>query len=149
MSELERITARRSELDALDEELGKQLQEVQAEQEELVIGQLVPQRLAEQDRVEAETAVMEAPVQVAGRAVLLVPHRGDSPDETALPGDYRQILSIVRAAGGLVQVRTVGEELGLELEVRGKLEPLRAKLTKPADRGRLHKRPAGKFTARL
>ncbi|MFF3128116.1 hypothetical protein ACFVRD_38830 [Streptomyces sp. NPDC057908] len=151
MSELERITARRSELDALAEELGKQLQEVQAEREELVIAERVLQRLAEQDRVEAETAVVEAPVkvQVAGRAVLLVPHRGDSPDETALPGDYRQILSIVRAAGGLVQVRTVGEELGLEVEVRGKLEPLRAKLTKLADRGWLHKRLDGTFTARL
>ncbi|MER5852719.1 hypothetical protein ABT126_38500 [Streptomyces sp. NPDC002012] len=151
MSELERITARRSELDALAEELGKQLQEVQAEREELVIAERVLQRLAEQDRVEAETAVAEAPVkvQVAGRAVLLVPHRGDSPDETAQPGDYRQILSIVRAAGGLVQVRTVGEELGLEVEVRGKLEPLRAKLTKLADRGWLHKRLDGKFTTRL
>ncbi len=31
MSELERITARRSELDTLTEELGKRLQEVQAE----------------------------------------------------------------------------------------------------------------------
>lgn len=39
MSELERITARRSELDALAEELGKQLQEVQAEREELVIAE--------------------------------------------------------------------------------------------------------------
>jgi hypothetical protein len=78
--------------------------------------------------------------------VLLVPHRGDSPDETALPGDYRRILAIVRTAGGPVQVRAVGEELGLQVEVRGKLEPLRAKL---ADRGWLHKRPDGKFTARL
>ncbi|WP_149826367.1 hypothetical protein [Streptomyces tailanensis] len=37
MQELERITARRSELDALAEELAKQLQEIQAEREELVI----------------------------------------------------------------------------------------------------------------
>ncbi|GAB2806513.1 hypothetical protein GCM10027073_43970 [Streptomyces chlorus] len=37
MRELERITARRSELDALAEELAKQLQEVQAEREELLI----------------------------------------------------------------------------------------------------------------
>ncbi|MET7300661.1 hypothetical protein [Embleya sp. NPDC005575] len=151
MSELERITARRSELDALAEELGKQLQEVQAEREELVIAERVLQRLAEQDRVEAQAAVLEAPVkvQVAGRAALLVPHRGECPDETALPGDYQRILSIVRAAGGPVQVRAVGEELGLEVEVRGKLEPLRAKLVKLADRGWLHKRGDGKFTARL
>lgn len=150
MSELERITARRSELDAPAEELGKRLQEVQAEREELAIAERVLQRLAEQDRAEAEAAVATAPVKarVAGRAVLLIPHRGDSLDETALPGDYRRILAIVRAAGGPVQVRAVGEELGLEVEVRGKLEPLRAKLTKPADRGWLHKRPDGRFTAR-
>ncbi|MER5363544.1 hypothetical protein ABTZ94_37260, partial [Streptomyces sp. NPDC002785] len=36
MSDLERITARRSELEALAEELGKRLQEVEAEREELV-----------------------------------------------------------------------------------------------------------------
>ncbi|MCX4908528.1 hypothetical protein [Streptomyces sp. NBC_00878] len=37
---------------------------------------------------------------------------------------------------------------GLEVTVRGKLEPLRAKMTKLADRGWLHKRPDGRFTAR-
>jgi hypothetical protein len=146
---LERITARRSELDALAEELSKRLEEVQAEREELVIAERALHRLAEQDRGEAEAAAV-APVkaQVAGRAVLLIPHRGDDPDETALPGDYRKILAIVGAADGPVQVRTVGEELGLEVAVRGKLEPLRAKMTKLADRGWLHKRLDGRFTAR-
>ncbi|MCY0933903.1 hypothetical protein [Streptomyces sp. H34-S4] len=150
MSELERITARRSELDALAEELGKRLREVEAEREELVIAERVLHRLAEQDQVVAEAAALVAPVnaQVAGRAVLLVPHRGDEPGETALPGDYRRILQIVRAADGPVQVRAVGEESGLEVVVRGKLEPLRAKMTKLADRGWLHKRPDGRFTAR-
>ena len=52
------------------------------------------------------------------------------PDEAALPGDYRKILAIVRAADGPVQVRWVGEELGLDVAVRGKLEPLRAKMTR-------------------
>ncbi|MEW2490444.1 hypothetical protein [Streptomyces sp. NPDC048411] len=85
---------------------------------------------------------------MAGRAVLLIPHRGETPDESALPADYREILAIVRAAEGPVQVRAVGEELGLQVTVRGKLEPLRAKMTKLADRGWLHKRPDGKFTAR-
>lgn len=149
MSELERITARRGELDALAEELGKRLGEVEAEREELVIAERVLHRLAEQDRAEVEAAARVAPVkaQVAGRAVLLIPRRGDAPDETALPDDYRKILAIVRSADGPVQVRTVGEELGLEVGLRGKLEPLRAKMTKLADRGWLHKRP-GAFTAR-
>jgi hypothetical protein len=150
MGDLERITARRSELDALADELAKQLQEVQAEREELLVAERVLNRLAEQDRAEAETAVVPspAPARVAGRAVLLIPHHGEGLDEAALPGDYRKILAIVRAADGPVQVRAVGEELGLEVAVRGKLEPLRAKMTKLADRGWLHKRPDGRFTAR-
>ncbi|MEU3002286.1 hypothetical protein [Streptomyces sp. NPDC006995] len=138
MSELERITARRSELDALAEELGKRLGEVEAEREELVIAERVLHRLAGQDRAaEVEAAARVAPVkaQVAGRAVLLIPHRGDAPDESGLPDDYRKILAIVRAADGPVQVRAVGEELGLEAGLRGKLQPLRAKMTKLADRG--------------
>ncbi|MFD7378423.1 hypothetical protein ACFY13_52110 [Streptomyces mirabilis] len=78
----------------------------------------------------------------------LIPHRSDTVDEGALPGDCRRILAIVREADGPVQVRAVGERLGLDTAVRGKLEPLRAKMTKLADRGWLHKRPDGRFTAR-
>ncbi|MFJ8187892.1 hypothetical protein [Streptomyces sp. NPDC096105] len=115
MGDLERIIARRSELDALAEELAKRLQEVRAEREELLVAERVLNRLAEADRAEAEAAgvASTAPARVAGRAVLLIPHRGEGLDEAALPGDYRKILAIVRAADGPVQVRTVGEELGL------------------------------------
>jgi len=66
--------------------------------------------------------------------------------ETALPPEYQRILASVRAAGGPVMVRQVGEALGLDTGVRGKLEPLRGKLTKLADRSWLHKRPDGRFT---
>ncbi|MDI5969886.1 hypothetical protein POF50_011155 [Streptomyces sp. SL13] len=72
--------------------------------------------------------------------MLLIPRRGDNVDEAALPGDCRRILAIVRAAGGPVQVPAVVEELGLQVEVREKLEPLRAKLVKLADRGWPHER---------
>ncbi|WP_405558518.1 hypothetical protein OIE52_18445 [Streptomyces canus] len=128
MSDLERITAHRSELDAFAEELAKRLQEVEAEREELGIAERVLRRLVEQDRADTEAAEAAALVkaQVAGRAVLLTPHRGETDDEAALPADYHRIPAIVPAAGGPVQVRTVGEELGLEAGVRGKLEPLRA-----------------------
>ncbi|WP_245790686.1 hypothetical protein [Streptomyces monashensis] len=54
----------------------------------------------------------------------------------------------MRQAAGPVATRQIGEALGLEVGVRGKLEPLRGKLTKLADRGWLHKRPDGKFTVR-
>jgi hypothetical protein len=145
---LERIAARSAELDSLEEQLVKQLDQVRAERDELAVAERVLARMSEQIAGE-RAAVAPAWAQVGGRAVLLVPHRGDSVDEAALPGDYRRILAIVRAAGGPVQVRAVGEELGLQVEVRGKLEPLRAKLVKLADRGWLHKRGDGKFTARL
>ncbi|RZB13301.1 site-specific integrase, partial [Streptomyces sp. F001] len=48
-------------------------------------------RLAAQDRAAAEAAATVAPTlaRVAGRAVLLVPHRSENPDEAALPADYR------------------------------------------------------------
>ncbi|WP_307666113.1 hypothetical protein [Streptomyces sp. V1I1] len=150
MQELERIPAHRSELDTLAEELVKQLQEVQAEREELVIAERVRNRLAEQNRAaeEAAATVAPTPARVAGRAVLLIPHRSETPDEAAMPADYRKILAIVRAADGPVQVRGVGEQLGTEVTVRGKVEPLRAKMTKLADRGWLHKRLDGRFTVR-
>ncbi|MDQ0595879.1 hypothetical protein QF037_000224 [Streptomyces canus] len=61
---------------------------------------------------------------------------------------YRKILAIVRAADGPVQVRAVGKRLSLNASARGKLEPLRAKMTKLADRSRLHKGGDGRFTAR-
>ncbi|MEU6256953.1 hypothetical protein [Streptomyces sp. NPDC047043] len=147
MQERQWITARRSELDALAEELAKQLQEVQVERDELAIAQRVLNHLAEQAQAGAET-VAPVSAKVAGRALSLIPHRSDAADEGALPGDYRKILAIVREADGPVQGRAVGERLGLDASVRGKLEPLRAKITKLADRGWLHKRGDGRFTAR-
>ncbi|MCI3276865.1 hypothetical protein [Streptomyces cylindrosporus] len=151
MQERQWITDRRSELDALAEQLTKQLQEVQVERDELAIAERVLYRLAEQVQAEAETAVAASPAlaRVAGRALLLIPHRGEEPDEAALPGGYRRIPAIVREADGPVQVRAVGERLGLNASVRGKLEPLRAKMPRLADRGWLRKRPDGRFTARL
>lgn len=126
MQERQWIAARRSELDALAEELTKQLQEVQVERDELAVAERVLNRLAEQVQADAE-AVAPVSAKVAGRAVLLIPHRSDAAEEGALPGDYRKILAIVREADGPVQVRAVGERLGLNASVRAKLEPLRAK----------------------
>ncbi|MFD6323520.1 hypothetical protein ACFWOL_11780 [Streptomyces sp. NPDC058442] len=130
--------------------MAKRLQEVQAERQELLIAERVLNRLTEQDRAAAEAAaaVAPAPARVAGRAVLLIPHRSESPDEAALPAGYRKILAIVRAADGPVRVRAVGEEPGLQVTVRGKPEPLPAKTTELADHGRLRKRGDGRFTAR-
>ncbi|MFJ3310148.1 hypothetical protein ACIPSA_45585 [Streptomyces sp. NPDC086549] len=87
MQERQWITARRSELDALTEELAKQLQEDQVERDELAIAERVLNRLAEQVQADAE-AVSPVSTRVAGRAVLLIPHRSDAADEGALPGDW-------------------------------------------------------------
>ncbi|MEU9269974.1 hypothetical protein AB0E04_31595 [Streptomyces sp. NPDC048251] len=100
MLELERITARRNEPDTLAGELVMQLAKVQAGREELVIAERVLHRLAEQDQAVTEAAAAVAPTaaRVAGRAVLLLPHRGGTGDEAALPADYRKIPAIVRTA---------------------------------------------------
>ncbi|MFE7393283.1 hypothetical protein [Streptomyces sp. NPDC057582] len=144
----ERITARRAELDELEDQLAKQLADVRAERDELAVAERVWQRMAEQ--FAAETAAAEpATTQVAGRAVLLVPHRGPSVGEDALPPEYQRILAIVRDAGAPVATKQVGEVLGLEVAMWGKLEPLRGKLSKLAGWGWLRKLPDGRFTARL
>ncbi|MFE7708552.1 hypothetical protein ACFU6I_22765 [Streptomyces sp. NPDC057486] len=145
---LERIAARRAELDVLEERLAKQLAEVRAERDELAVAERVLERMSEQIAVE-RTVAPPAAGQVGGRAVLMVPHRAPGVGEAALPPEYQRILAVVRQAGGPVMVRQVGEVLGLDTEVRGKLEPLRGKLSKLAGRGWLRKLPDGKFTTRL
>ncbi|MFF3058609.1 hypothetical protein [Streptomyces sp. NPDC057909] len=130
--------------------MAKTLQEVQDEREELIVAERALNRLAKQERAAEQdaAAVAPTPARVAGRAVLLIPHRSEAGDEAAPPDDYRTILAIVRDADGPVQVRAVGERLGLDTLARGKLEPLRAKTTKLADRGPLPKRRDGRFAAR-
>ena len=140
----DRIAARRAELDELEDQLVKQLDQVRAEREELAVAERVWKRMAEQFAAEQDAASPVA-VQVAGQAVLLVPHRGPGVDVDALPPDYQRIMAIVREAAGPVKVKEVGAVLGLPVEVRGKLEPLRGKLNKLADRGWLRKLANGRF----
>ena len=143
---LERIAARRAELDLLEEELVKRLADVRVERDELVVAERVLQRISEQGFGEYLSLAPAPPeVQVGGRSVLLIPARAAGLDVEALPPDYQRILAIVREAAGPVKVKEVGEVLGLPVEVRGKLEPLRAKLTKLADRGWLRKLADGRF----
>lgn len=145
---LERIAARRAELDGLEEQLVKQLEEVRSERDELAVALRVLERMNEQITEErAATAPVSA--QVGGRTVWMIPDRGPGVDQAALPPEYQRILAVVTKAGEPVTVRQVGDELGLDTGVKGKLEPLRGKLRKLGDRGWLHKRPDGKFTVRL
>lgn len=73
----QRITARRAELDELEEQLVKQLSQVRAERDELAVAVRVWQRMIEQLADERATAGSPV-VQVAGRAVRLVPDRARS-----------------------------------------------------------------------
>jgi hypothetical protein len=90
---LERIAARRAELDVLEEQLVKQLAEVRCEHDELVVAERVVQRISEQGFGEyASLAPPEA--QVGGRSVLLIPTRASAIGPDALPADYQRILTI-------------------------------------------------------
>jgi hypothetical protein len=71
---LERITARRAELDELEEQLAKQLAEVRAERDELAVAEKVLERMSEQ-LAEERASAGPAPGQVGGRAVMMIPHR--------------------------------------------------------------------------
>ncbi|MFE9451719.1 hypothetical protein [Streptomyces sp. NPDC006739] len=98
----------------------------------------------------ADERASAAPVpgQVGGRPVMPIPHRTPDREETMLPPDYQRILAVVRQAAGPVTARQVGEMPGVDVTVRSKLEPLRGRLVKPADRGWLNKLPDGRFTTR-
>ncbi|MFF3918353.1 hypothetical protein ACFYZB_33615 [Streptomyces sp. NPDC001852] len=118
-------------MDELEERLVKQLDEVRIERNELAVAERVRQQMSKQLAAERQAAASPT-VQVGGRGVLLVPRRE--------PGV---------AVGGSVTARQVGETLGLDVGVQGKLEPLPGKMTKLADGGWLRKRPDEKFTASL
>ncbi|MFD7628977.1 hypothetical protein ACFV7Q_23590 [Streptomyces sp. NPDC059851] len=145
---LERITARRAELDELEEQLAKQLAEVRTERDELAVAERVLERVSEQLAGERASA---APMsgQVGGQAVMLIPHRTSDVEEATLPPDYQRILAAVRQAAGPVMAREVGEVVGVDVSVKAKLEPLRSKLVRLVDRGWLRKLPDGRFTTRL
>ncbi|MFF1478518.1 hypothetical protein ACFVYD_13265 [Streptomyces sp. NPDC058301] len=80
---------------------------------------------------------------------MLIPNRTPDVKEAMLPPDYQRILTAVRQAAGPVMARQVGEMLGVDVSVRARLEPLRGKLVRLADRGWLRKLPDGRFTTRL
>ncbi|MFF1361034.1 hypothetical protein [Streptomyces sp. NPDC058297] len=154
MTEIAEVSARaaalRAKLNEEEELLVKRLAEVRAEREDLEVAERVWERMrrlldVEEDERQAEPAV---PAQVGGRGVLLVPHRGPDTGEDALPTDYQRLMGIVREAAGPVKVKEIGRELGLDIETKGKLEPLRSKVRKLAERGWLRKLPDGSFLVR-
>ncbi|WP_239590303.1 hypothetical protein [Streptomyces aureoverticillatus] len=139
-----RVAARRAELDEEEKLLAERLDAVRAEREELAVAMRVWERMHAQLDVEKPSTQAET-AQVGGRGVLLVPHRKAGAGEDILPPDYQRLMKIVRDAGGPVRGKDVGVELDLEVEVKGRLEPLRGRLSKLAGRGWLRKLPDGRF----
>ncbi|MFG2416932.1 transposase family protein [Streptomyces goshikiensis] len=113
---LERITARRAELDELEEQLATQLAEVRAERDELAIAERVLERMTGQ-LAEERASAGPVPGQVGGRAVMLIPHREPGVEEDSLPWDYQRIITAVRQAAGPVMAREVGEVVGVDIMI--------------------------------
>ena len=140
------IAARRAELDGLEESLARQLAEVRAERDELAAAEKVWARAEAAVTAEAVPMAPEAAsALVGGRSVLLIPHRAPGMGQDALPPEYRKIMEILRAAAGPVMAKAVGEKLGIDVKTPGKIEPLRGRLTKLAERGWARKMPDGRF----
>ncbi|MFB7758052.1 hypothetical protein ACFC18_52195 [Streptomyces sp. NPDC056121] len=142
------MTARRAELDELEEQLDKQLSEVRAERDELAVAERVLERMTGQ-LAEERASARPVPGQVGGRAVMLIPHREPGVEEDSLPPDYQRMITAVRQAAGPVMAREVGEAVGVDVSVKSKLEPLRGKPVRLVDRGWLRTLPDGRFTTRL
>ncbi|WP_242434323.1 hypothetical protein [Streptomyces sp. CB01580] len=106
----------------------------------------------------ADPAVQEAPEPVpAAKAVKapvagsIVPHFGEGMTvEKALAADYRRIVELVESGpegGEGAMAKEIASGLGLEL-VPAKIEGVRSKARRLAERGWLAASPSGRFTAR-
>ncbi|WP_405682289.1 hypothetical protein [Streptomyces sp. NBC_01238] len=101
------------------------------------------------DPVEPD-APTDAPVpQVSGvGGMLLVPHRVEGMAEEMLPVGYQRIVQVVAdASDGPVMTREVCEALGMGV-LPAQTEAMRAKLKRLAERGWLHRTPAGRYGPR-
>jgi hypothetical protein len=146
------VMERRVVLSDRAERLRKELAEIDAEvarleAAEVVIGQFIEAERSGQadDPVMAEELERVTAAPGAG-GMLLVAHRGPGMDASLLPADYQAIVTIVAAASEPVRDKDVSVQLGKGTGP-GQVEPVRDKLRRLADRGWLHRTPAGRFTA--
>ncbi|MFD0020539.1 hypothetical protein [Streptomyces sp. NPDC058382] len=91
---LERITARRAELDEFEEQPAEQPAEVRAGRDELAVAERVLERVSRQ-LADERAQTVPIPAQVGGRAVVLIPHREPGVDEDMLPPDYQRIVAAI------------------------------------------------------
>lgn len=150
------LLERRVVLSERAEQLRKQLADVEAEvarqyQEDADAGH--PDAAAwEQALEEATGGAPTVPSQSAGTTpgaasqLLFGPRSPESRIED-LPTDYRAIMEVVMCGGGPLQAKDVARELGLDL-LPAKVEPVRGKLRRLAERGWITRTPAGRYLPR-
>jgi len=140
---LERISARRAQLAEQAEQLGKQLVEIEAELARVASAEQVVGQLLAGD----EAAGVDVPAMVAGvEPGRVVPYRKDAAGPGDLSAEYQRVLAVVADAGAPVRCRQVCERLGIGTEPR-KVEAMRARMKRLADRGWLREQAPGLFTA--
>lgn len=146
---LERISARRAQLAEQAEQLGKQLAEIEAELARVATAeQVVGQLLAEDEAAaeDAEAAGEDVPATVAGvEPGRVVPYRKDAAGPGDLSADYQRVLAEMADAGAPVRCKQMCERLGVGTEPR-KVEAMRARMKRLADRGWLREQAPGLFT---
>ncbi|TJZ94946.1 hypothetical protein FCI23_52740 [Actinacidiphila oryziradicis] len=75
----------------------------------------------------------------------MVPYRKDAAGPRDLSAEYQRVLQEVAAAGGPVRCKQMCERLGIGTEPR-KVEAMRARMKRLADRGWLREGAPGLFT---
>jgi hypothetical protein len=143
---LERIGARRAHLAEQVELLGKQLAEAEAELARVAAAEQVVAQLLAEDATAGEAAGGDdsatATVVEPGR---VVPHRKDAAGPGDLSAEYQRVLAEVAVAGAPMRCKQMCERLGIGTEPR-KVEAMRARMKRLADRGWLRETAPGLFT---
>ncbi|MFJ8933991.1 hypothetical protein ACIRLA_46250 [Streptomyces sp. NPDC102364] len=143
------ISARRGELQRLEEKLAEQLTDVRTELADLTVAEGVAQRLIAQRQARAETdeaaAAAERGAPGPGK---LVPQKTRALKAGDLPEPYRGILACVAEATMPLMARELPPLLGMPApHVPAQVESVRTKLNRLAERGWLAKTDDGRFTA--
>lgn len=159
------LIERRVVLEERAEQLRKQLVDTEAEVARLEAAEVVYQQYQEdadaghpgaadwqQALEEATGGAPAVPAQSAGGTPgaggqLLFGPRGPDSRTGDLPADYRQIMEIVAGGAGPLQAKDVARELGLD-PGPAKVEPVRGKLRRLAERGWITRTPAGRYLPR-
>lgn len=141
------VVQRRVVLADRAEQLRRELAEIDTEVARLEAAEVVFGQIADAQR----TGTTEDPAMAeefervttspGAGGMLLVPHREDGMDTSALPADNQAIMKIVTAVAGPVSAKDVSIKLGRGTGP-GQVEPVRDKLKRLADRT-----PAGRSTA--